>query len=104
MCAIMNRFRAIKAAARHRPVFELRIPALLWPGALTPPAARRKFGTVVFNSWLTQPLFTSLANLLQNVVRASKQANSKTIVTEFSRDFLYFSDLLVTKITIQFWA
>ena len=29
MCAIMNKFRAINAAARHRPVFDLRMPVLL---------------------------------------------------------------------------
>ena len=29
MCAIMNRFRRINARARHRPVFDLRMPALL---------------------------------------------------------------------------
>ncbi len=29
MCAIMNRFRAINAAARHRLVFDLRTPVLL---------------------------------------------------------------------------
>jgi len=29
MCAIMNRFRRISAAARHRPVFDLRMPVLL---------------------------------------------------------------------------
>jgi hypothetical protein len=26
MCAIMNKFRRINAAARHRPLFDLRIP------------------------------------------------------------------------------
>ena len=29
MCAIMNRFRAISAAPRHRLVFDLRMPVLL---------------------------------------------------------------------------
>ena len=29
MCAIMNRFRRINAAARHRPVFDFRMPFLL---------------------------------------------------------------------------
>jgi hypothetical protein len=29
MCAIMNKFSAINAAARHRLVFDLRMPALL---------------------------------------------------------------------------
>ena len=29
MCAIMNRFRVINAAARHRLVFDLRMPVLL---------------------------------------------------------------------------
>ena len=29
ICAIMNRFRRINAAARHRPVFDLRMPVLL---------------------------------------------------------------------------
>jgi hypothetical protein len=29
MCAIMNKLRVINAAARHRLVFDLRIPVLL---------------------------------------------------------------------------
>jgi hypothetical protein len=29
MCAIMNKFRRINAAARHRLVFDLRMPVLL---------------------------------------------------------------------------
>jgi hypothetical protein len=29
MCAIMNRFRRVNAAARHRLVFDLRMPVLL---------------------------------------------------------------------------
>src|SRR6266566_7750091 len=70
MCAIMNKLRVINAAARHRLVFDLRIPVLLYPGAACPavalakadaPAvARREIGPMVFNSRLTQPLFTRL--------------------------------------------
>ncbi len=65
MCAIMNRFRRISAAARHRPVFDLRMPVLLYPGRLIPALARAEITPAVFNSRLTQPLFTELANLLQ---------------------------------------
>src|SRR6266705_130215 len=105
MCAIINKLRAINAAARHRPVFDLRIPVLLYPGAAcpavsltktdTPAVARREIGSMVLNSLLTQPLFTRMANLAQNAACASEKANSKAIVTELSQDFLYFSHLLM---------
>jgi hypothetical protein len=63
-------------------------PALAPPG-ITPAA---------FNSWLTQPLFTELANLPQNALFATEQmglrspraANSKTIVIEFRKIFFTF--------------
>src|SRR5438445_8147800 len=73
MCAIMNKLRRISTAARHRPVFDLRIPALLYPGFLTPAEARRTIGPCFFSSGLTQPLFTKLSNLLQNRRDASEQ-------------------------------
>src|SRR5437868_4061056 len=73
MCAIMNKLRRISTAARHRPVFDLRIPALLYPAFLTPAEARRTIGPCFFSSGLTQPLFTKLANLLQNRRDASEQ-------------------------------
>src|SRR5438876_628973 len=73
MCAIMNKLRRISTAARHRPVFDLRIPALLYPGFLTPAEARREIGPCFFSSGLTQPLFTKLANLLQNKAHASEE-------------------------------
>src|SRR5436305_7037636 len=72
MCAIMNKFRAISAAARHRLVFDLRMAALLWPGTLTPAVALGEI-PAVFNSRLMQPLFTKMANLLQNTGQASEQ-------------------------------
>src|SRR5262249_60629829 len=65
MCAIMNKFRVISAAARHRLVLDLRMPALLYPGTLTPAVVLREI-PIVFNSRLMQPLFTKLANLGQN--------------------------------------
>src|ERR1043166_3941221 len=74
MCAIMNTLSVISANARHRPVFDLRIPVMLWPGALTLAVARGEIGPIVFNSRLTQPLFTRLPNLLQNTLCASEQA------------------------------
>src|SRR5437667_5432934 len=101
-CAIMNKFRSISAAARHQLVFDLRIPLLLYPASLTPAAARREIGPVVFASRLMQPLFTRLANLRQNAACASEQANSKTIVTEPSQDFLYFCDLLKAVLRLYF--
>jgi len=63
-------------------------PVLALPG-ITPAA---------FNSRLTQPLFTELANLLQNALFASEQmglrslkaVNSKTIVIEFHKIFFTF--------------
>jgi hypothetical protein len=73
MCAIMNKLRRISAAARHRPVFDLRIPALLYPGSLTPAEIRRGIGPCFFSSRLTQPLFTKLTNLLQNRAHASEE-------------------------------
>jgi len=110
MCAIMNKLRAIKAAPRHRPVFDLRMPVLLKPGTLIAAVAPRET-PMVFNSRLMQPLFTRMANLLQNALRANEQmqfrshsANSKTIVTEFSQDFLCFSNLLMTNTTIPLCA
>src|SRR5436309_15531660 len=101
MCAIMNKLRVISAAARHRPVFDLRIPLLLYPGTLTPPGVRPEIAPIAFNSGLTQPLFTRLANLAQNTLCA----NSKTtIVTKSSRDFLYFLHLLMADIAISVCA
>src|SRR5438132_5616062 len=100
-CAIMNKFRSISAAARHRLVLDLRIP-VLWSGEFLKNAARREIGPVVFTSRLRQPLFTRLANLRQNAACASEQANSKTIVTEPSQDFLYFCDLLKAVLRLYF--
>jgi hypothetical protein len=77
MCAIMNKLRRISAAARHRPVFDLRIPALLYPGSLTPAEIRRGIGPCFFSSRLTQPLFTKLTNLRQKRTRASEEARDR---------------------------
>ena len=66
MWAIIKRFRAINAAARHRPVFDLRMPVGPYPEALKPSLARPEVATTALASRLTQPLFTKLANLLQN--------------------------------------
>jgi hypothetical protein len=66
----MNKLRRISAAARHRLVFDLRIP-LFGSGEFLKIPAFREMGVV--GSRLTQPLFTRLANLLQNKASASKQ-------------------------------
>jgi hypothetical protein len=61
---------------------------------------------MVFNSRLMQPLFTRLANLLQNALCATEQMRSpearipKLSLPSFSQDFLYFSNLLMTNMTI----
>src|SRR6478609_3516242 len=73
MCAIMNRFSRINAAARHRPVVDLRMPVLLKPGRFTTALACPGITPAAFNSRLTQPLFTELANLLQNALFATDQ-------------------------------
>src|SRR6476469_6747890 len=73
MCAIMNRFRRINASPRHRPVFDLRMPVLPYPGRLIPTLARPGIAPAAFNSWLMHPLFTELANLLQNALFATEQ-------------------------------
>jgi hypothetical protein len=73
MCAIMNRFRRINASPRHQPVFDLRMPVLLYPGTVTPALPRAGIARAAFNSGLTQPLFTELANLLQNALFATGQ-------------------------------
>src|SRR6476469_9067249 len=65
MCAIMNKLRAIKAAPRHRPVFDLRMPVLLKPGTLIAAVAPRET-PMAFNSWLMQPLFTRFSLLFQS--------------------------------------
>jgi hypothetical protein len=70
MCAIMNKLRRISAAARHRPVFDLRIP-LFRSGEFLKIPTFREMGVV--GSRLTQPLFTRFTNLLQNKASASKQ-------------------------------
>ena len=81
----MNRFRRISAAARQRLVFDLRMPAgpcsrlavsRRCPDVASSPARRRNaVATIpsVFNSRLMQPLFTELANLLQNTRRATER-------------------------------
>src|SRR5437762_1016744 len=121
MCAIMNKLRAINAAARHRLVFDLRIPVLLYPGtacstvalakADAPAVARREIGPVVFSSRLMHPLFTRLANLAQNPPDAncsSRQRrrnrmqigapHSQKTVTKLLKDFLYFSGLVMRSV------
>ena len=67
----MKRFRRINAAARHRLVFDLRIPALPSRATLKPALARLDIAAGTFGSRLTQPLFTELANLRQNRIRAT---------------------------------
>jgi hypothetical protein len=105
----MNKFRAINAAARHRPVFELRMPVLLKPGTLSPALARPGIAPAAFNSGLTQPLFTELANLLQNALFATDQMRLRSPELripkqsyQISQDFLYVSNLPMANITIPF--
>jgi hypothetical protein len=61
---------------------------------VTPTPARPGVAPAAFNSRLMQPLFTELANLLQNALFATgqmiaipKAANSTTIVIEFCEIF-----------------
>ena len=111
MCAIMNRFRRISAAARHRPVFDSRMPVLLKPGTLTTALACPGITPAAFNSGLTQPLFTELANLLQNglfatdqmPLRSAESRIRKQSVSNFA-DLLYVSNLPMTNITISLRA
>ena len=56
-----------------------------------PPAlARTGIAPALFNSWLTQPLFTELANLLQ--------------IVRFATEQIYVSNLPITYIPIPFRA
>jgi hypothetical protein len=73
-------------------------PALALPG-ITPAA---------FNSGLTQPLFTELANLLQNALFATEQMGLRSPELripkqsyQISQDFLYVSNLPMTNITVS---
>jgi hypothetical protein len=66
----MNKLRRISAAARHRLVFDLRIPLFGSREFLKIPTFR-EMGVAC--SRLTQPLFTRLANLLQNKASASSR-------------------------------
>jgi hypothetical protein len=108
MCAIMNRFRRTKARARHRLVFELRMPVLLKPGRLTTALTCPGIAPAAFNSGLTQPLFTELANLLQNALFATDQMRLRSPELripkqsyQISQDFPYVSNLPMTNITIS---
>ena len=77
MCAIMNRFRRISAAARHRPVFdcESRFCCSQPYGCPQPPQwLARGIDPCFFSSGLTQPLFTKLANLLENTLSPAERA------------------------------
>jgi hypothetical protein len=107
----MNKFRAINAAPRHRPVFDLRMPVLLKPGRLIPTLARPGITPAAFNSGLTQPLFTELANLLQNALFATDDMRLRSPELripkqsyQISQDFLYVSNLTMTNITISLCA
>src|SRR5262245_36927182 len=68
-CAIMNKLRRISAPARHRLVFDLRIP-LFGKAEFLQTSTFREIGVV--GSRQTQPLFTRLATSLQNKASASK--------------------------------
>jgi hypothetical protein len=69
----MNKFRRISAAARHRLVFDLRIP-LFGSWEFFPADAGPLFEeSGIFRSRLTQPVFTRLANLLENIRDASER-------------------------------
>src|SRR5947207_14318271 len=72
MSAIVKRLRRINAGARHRLFFDSRMSSYCSRGTLTPPLARPGIAPAAFNSRLTQPLFTELANLLQNTRRATE--------------------------------
>src|SRR6476660_7012953 len=107
MCAIMNRFRRTKARARHRLVFELRMPVLLKPGKLTPALICPGIAPAAFNSGLTQPLFTELANLLQNALFATDRIRLRSAEVripkqsyQISQDFPYVSNVPMTNITV----
>jgi hypothetical protein len=111
MCAIMKRFRRINATARQRPVFDLRMPVLLKPGRFTTALACPGITPAAFNSRLTQPLFTELANLLQNALFATDQMRLRSPEVripkqsyQISQDFLYVSNLPMTNITISLCA
>src|SRR5919108_956219 len=98
MCAIMNKLRRIRAAARHRLVFDLRIPLFGREEGLKKPPFRE---IAVPGSRLTQPVFTKLANLPQKNAYASGCSGSlvsKRIVTKFFQDFLYFTEVAMRNI------
>src|SRR6476469_7162550 len=95
MCAIMNRFRRIKAAARHRPVFDSRMLVLLTPGRLIPALVRPGIIPAAFNSVLTQPLVTEFANLLQNALFATDQMRVRSQSREFPT-IVYFRKIFLT--------
>jgi hypothetical protein len=74
--------------------------------------ARPGVAPALFNSRLTQPLFTELANLLQNALFATEQIGfaipalqiPKRSVSKFRKFFLYVSNLSMTNITIPVCA
>jgi hypothetical protein len=73
--------------------------------------ARAGITPALFNSWLTQPLFTELANLLQNALFATGQIGlrfpelqiPKQSLSNFE-DFLFLSNLPMANIPISFCA
>ena len=74
-----------------------------------PALARPGIAPAAFNSRLTQPLFTELANLLENALFATEQMRCDPESCELqnnryriSQDFLYVSNLPMANITIPF--
>ena len=74
---------------------------------MSPALARFELVPAAFNSALTQPLFTELANLLQNALFATGQIELQSTEAQFqgnryriSKDFLYLPNLRMANTTI----
>jgi hypothetical protein len=112
----MNKLSAISAAARHRPVFDLRIP-FFWSREFLKIPIRLEIEPAVFISGLTHPLFTRMANLAQKTVCASehwgsvRHSEQNVRDPEFPKkcyqvfkDFVYFCNLLTRISSISICA